>query len=610
MRVRAIPLWPVWPIVAAIFFLTSCATSSPQTTAQPSKSTTPSPQTTVAPLTTAAGSDIPRYGGILNVLLTGDIQTFDEATGGMHTSTWSLHLTNEELLTGDWAKGPAGTGQFQHIYMGNTRFDSKTGSLAEKWEVPEPGHIIFKIRQGVHWGLNPNSEASRLVNGREFTADDVLFNLKRYTTEPMSYIFRQASATWAASTFTAPDKWTVDVRTPTDGFIWALCYLPDFISMMPPEVVRKYANMNDWRVSVGTGAFFLTDYVSFSSLTFARNPGYWDKDPVGSGKGNQLPYVDGVKMLIISDPSTQMAAVRTAKTDWMPAVEYDDFRSLTNNTPELKYLRFIAPYANGIYMRTDKPDLPFKDKRVRRALMMATDFKEMMDSAMAGDAELMGWPIPRAKEYENAYLPLEEASESVRELWTYNPQKAKQLLAEAGYPNGFKTRVICNASGGSFADQLSIFKAMWAKVGVDLVIEPKESGVYSNIMRARTHEEMIYEASGAVGTYVRLLRFVGPVMDNASFVDDPVINKAKIPLWDAYYRMDDAAVDRLYRELMKYVLDQAYGIPRPVAFQYVLWWPWLKNYHGETNVGNDNTYNWAKNIWIDQSLKEQMMGRR
>jgi pyruvate/oxaloacetate carboxyltransferase len=60
-----------------------------------------------------------------------------------------------------------------------------------------------------------------------------------------------------------------------------------------PEVVEKYGSGADWRNSVGTGPFMLTDLVASSSATLVRNPNYWDKDPVGPGKGNQLPYLDG-----------------------------------------------------------------------------------------------------------------------------------------------------------------------------------------------------------------------------------------------------------------------------------------------------------------------------
>jgi peptide/nickel transport system substrate-binding protein len=103
----------------------------------------------------------------------------------------------------------------------------------------------------------------------------------------------------------------------------------------PPETVAKYGDMKDWQNAVGTGPFMLTDYVSGSSITFARNPDYWMKDPLHPQ--NQLPYVDGVKLLIIPDTSTALSALRTGKLDVMEAVVWDDTVSLKKTSPDLQY---------------------------------------------------------------------------------------------------------------------------------------------------------------------------------------------------------------------------------------------------------------------------------
>ena len=61
-----------------------------------------------------------------------------------------------------------------------------------------------------------------------------------------------------------------------------------------------------------------------------------------------------------------------------------------------------------------------------------------------------------------------------------------------------------------------------------------------------------------------------------------------------------------HKELMKYVLDQAWAIPFPKAPAYNMWWPWLKNYHGEWGLGNWNEGNWAPYVWIDENMKSSM----
>jgi len=132
-------------------------------------------------------------------------------------------------------------------------------------------------------------------------------------------------------------------------------------------------------------------------------------------------------------------------------------------------------------MRTDLPELPFKDLKVRQALMLATDFKGMLQSAN-GDAEMLVFPLN--KSFKRAYVPLEQLPPNVQELFSYNPEKAKALLKEAGYPDGFKTSIVC-PNEPNYLDIMSVYKGMWTKVGVDLAIDSKELAVYTRVAYGR-----------------------------------------------------------------------------------------------------------------------------
>jgi len=102
----------------------------------------------------------PRYGGTFILGLSGDIMAFDEAFIGWGQAVcYSVHLTNEELVTGDWTKGPVGTGEAGWLvdeFFGHL----SVPLLAESWEIPDDETVVFHLRKGVHYAINPTSEAS------------------------------------------------------------------------------------------------------------------------------------------------------------------------------------------------------------------------------------------------------------------------------------------------------------------------------------------------------------------------------------------------------------------------------------------------------------------
>ncbi|OGO36836.1 MAG: hypothetical protein A2147_10145 [Chloroflexi bacterium RBG_16_57_8] len=528
---------------------------------------------------------------------------FDEAYT-VHPNVSTAFLTNDELMRGDWAKGPAGTGATDWAGGFIGRAELETASLAETWELPDDETIIYRIRKGVHWALNPASEASRLVNGRELTADDVVYSINRNFFTKTAYLYgAYVPGGYAPTSAKALDKYTVEVKVPKTMHGLMLLVVGDFMWMWPHEVIERYGDMKDWRNSVGTGPFIITDFVSNSSITFRKNPKYWMTDPVGPGKGNQLPYVDTVKRLIISDISTRLAALRTGKIDMLPGIAWEDAESITKSTPQIMYaVGYVSPTLP--VGRLDKAELPFQDIKVRQALNMAVNKQALVDDYYGGHAALLGYPWPPTRTHENIYTPLDEQSSAVQDLFTYNPAKAKTLLAEAGYPNGFKTKIICDGASTQ-PDLLSIVREDLLKVGVDMEIQPKESGVYTSIFRGRTHEEMLMKGSVDYAFPFRMLMVRKESFDNPAYFEHEYTRKAYEEV-SRLVGIDDAAVNRVLKDVGKFSLEQAWGIWLPASQQYRMWWPWVKNYQGEQDVGYFDPYQYIHYLWIDSALKRSM----
>ena len=535
--------------------------------------------------------------------------TFDPVTMGQLIGPAVAWTANEQWVQYDWSRGLAGTGQTDWMNPGQGLDDFRP-YLAESVSYPEPGVIVLKVRQGVHYGLNPDSEASRLVNGREMTADDWVENMNMFLNFPNAFIKNSYPFMVSQIKLEKTGPWEVtfsmkgDLGDEMRAWHW-LVHGGGYHFVFPPELWDKYQTLQDWRNNVGTGAFMLTDFVPGSQVTLKKNPNFWGTDPVGPGKGNQLPYIDQLKMLILPDLSTRLAALRTGKADLMSQITADDAKSLQQTTPQLDIAKYLPGPVNCIGMRQDKQDLPYKDKRVRQALMMATDFNGMADLLYGGEAEILVYPI--SKSFARAYMPMAELPDNVKELYSYNPDKAKQLLTEAGYPNGFKAQVICSTAGDA-VDVLSVFQSMWSKVGVDLEIAQKEPAVYAGYYYGRGNQDMIFGIEwGIFPVYLYFGSMSEGNFANTSWVNDPAGSEPKIQA--AYEQVtavsfnDPAAGDKIIHDLMPYVLENAWYIEQPQPYQYTFWWPWLNNYHGENNASFYQYY------WIDQTMKKSMTGR-
>ncbi len=595
-------------LIAGALLLASCAppppaTQTPTQTPTPGSVLTPTPAPVSGPemVRDSLGRLVekPEYGGELTFIYDSGPVGFDD-TITQYSSCSANPLIYNDLVDGDWAKGPSGTSEASWLYGGFSGFAVMANDLIGSWELNDPLTVTMRVRKGVHFQNKPP------VNGREMTADDIVFSVTRAMTIPTSKL--KVDHPWGFQ-ITAPDKWTVVLKSTEPMYtgenlrdVACMCYI------VPREMVEKYGNVQIWENACGTGPFILVDHVPQSTLTLHRNPNYFKHDPLHPE--NQLPYVDVVKWLVIPDPSTRLAAMRTDKADHMGgaaevSLPTQDARALLQNNPTLKSLKFLSNNANNICMRVDKPELPFDDIRVRQALMMAIDRQSIVKDYFSGEAEILTWPCAATAETGNFYVPLEKLPASVRELYSYNPEKAKKLLAEAGYPNGFKTQIVCYSY---FIDMLSIVKDYWSKIGVDLTLDVKEYSVWTSIKKEHNHKEMYMNSRGGLEAPFKMLDLRFGEMVNLSMVNDPICARTYEAVANNFF--NETERDRIFREFLPYCLEQAWYVQFPTPLVYTVWEPWVKSYNGEWSVGYSSRPNWQQYVWVDQDLRQQMTGRR
>ena len=371
------------------------------------------------------------------------------------------------------------------------------------------------------------------------------------------------------------------------------------------------AGASKWENQVGTGPFMIKNYVPGSQFTLVRNPNFWMKDPIGPGKGNQLPYISTVNVFTIPDASTRQAAFRTGKIDFMARWNAEDAGIIRKQHPELKESKSLSYHgrSNPTYMRLDVE--PFGDIRVRKALMQATDFYTILQELHGGEGQIVHlWAD--TKEYHDLVVHLDDPDfpPEIKELYNYNPEKAKQLLAEAGYPNGFKTYVNVSTTGVTYvgtseAEYYSIFASMWSKIGVDLELKVYEAGTLTNINRNLEHSPVATHQPGPVSIF-----HVGnPVQagneHNQSMVTDPEVADALLEVRRAAITDLHEAMKIFRNKIYMHWVKNVYSLPSVQGYEYCFWWPWLRNFSGEWCIGYDDQ-TVPMFIWIDQDLKKKM----
>jgi peptide/nickel transport system substrate-binding protein len=262
-------------------------------------------------------------------------------------------------------------------------------------------------------------------------------------------------------------------------------------------------------------------------------------------------------------------------------------------------------------MRTDMASSPFSNVNVRQAMMLALDLNAVKNQYYQGDAELLTWPIaPPPPSYAALYYPLNQLPANVQALFN-GPDVAasKALLTKAGYPNGFTCDVIC-WSVPSQTDVMSMFQADLAKVGITMSINAMDVATWTARFSARNYgpNDFILMQPAGVGTYQKMINMRGTSTYNISYINDPEVEKAYAAM-QPYIGIDELKCQQISHDLMPYLLEQCYVIDCASPYSYNMWWPWLKNYHGELSVGYYNYFLSNKYTWIDQALKKQLTGQ-
>jgi peptide/nickel transport system substrate-binding protein len=430
--------------------------------------------------------------------------------------------------------------------------------LAERWEALDDTTYVFHLRRGVKWHNKPP------VNGRELVAEDIKFTYDRFLTDPGNanrYMLDRVERVEVV------DRYTVKFVL-KEPFVWlvnALAY-PWSMWIIAPEVVQQFGDLKKPETAIGTGPFLLEHYEPNVKTVFKRNPEYFRRDQ---------PYIDGVEWLVLEDESTGLAMYRTGQIDCGPwhwwSVRQQDLETLKKSHPNLTYQDFLSNVTSAIFMRTDMP--PFNDVRVRRAISHAIDRQGLIDAVW-----VRGAPTPAvARGLVEWSLPIDQLGVGAK-YYQYDPREARRLLAEAGYPAGFKTQItVTPGFGRDLIDDAQLVQQYLKDVGIETEMKIQEYGAYV--------------ATTAQGKFEGLVR--GPY-GIAWEPDSPLYRShASDSSWNTGH-VNDATVTAMLKEqrrvkdlearkklifdIQRYAAEQQYYVYLHSTMITASWQPYVKNF--------------------------------
>ena len=384
----------------------------------------------MVPLVGPAEAQAPQRGGTLVVGFQRDVLNIDP-------HMWTANATRKVMV---------------NVYEGLTGRDAKlnvTPQLAESWTVsPDGKTYTFKLRKGV-----------KFHNGRELTAEDVKYSYERILNPKTGSQVRPDFEVIEA--IATPDKATVvlTLKRPYARLVGMLD--GDWAGIVPREEVEKRGDLN--AVAVGTGPFRLASRVANQQLVLERNPDYYE-----AGK----PYLDKIVFKIIPDEFALMADLRAGNTDLVFTVPTQMLPDL-KQAPGIRYLETPSSIVTFMYLNTQRE--PFSKLAARQALTAAIDKATIVQAAYQAIGRPVASLVPSTSPVR-VTVPADE----------YNPEKAKTLLREAGYPSGYTFTLNVLGSAATAKAIAETMQAQLKQAGITMNIVYTEPGIYEEqVVRKR-----------------------------------------------------------------------------------------------------------------------------
>ncbi len=405
---------------------------------------------------------------------------------------------------------------FNRLFRLNTDF-KVVPDLAEEWSQPSDTEWVIKIKEGV-----------KFHDGTEMKAEDVKFSLERSLEQPkVQHVLSEIES------IEVVDDYTVKITTKIAfaPFLYTLVHAG--ASILPKAYVESEDNFQN---PIGSGPFTFVEWASGDKVVLKKNENYFDE--------NNMGQMDTITFRVIPEGTSRTIALETGEVDIVDELETIDINKVESNAD----LKLYSEASTRIdYFAVNNQKAPFDNKLVRQALNYAIDKQAVMLVAINGaGVETKSVLAPSMLGYK--------ASD-----YSYNPEKAKELLAQAGYPDGFKTTIW--SSGDQRKRIAEIIQANLAEIGITATIEMYEWGTYIDVLMKGEEETFVLGWTSNPdpdSTLTPLFHSSNIGAMNMARINDPKVDELIV---SGREELDLGKRTEIYNELHKHIMEQAPFVP-------------------------------------------------
>ncbi|BEP29801.1 ABC transporter substrate-binding protein [Helicovermis profundi] len=405
---------------------------------------------------------------------------------------------------------------FNRLFRLDTDF-KVVPDLADTWSQASDTEWIIKIKEGV-----------KFSDGSEMTSEDVKFSLERSMTMPkVKHVLSEVKSVEIV------DKYTVKITTKTAfaPFLYTLVHAGT--SILPKAYVESDDNFKN---PIGSGPYKFVSWDSGDKVVLERNDNYFDE--------NNMGQMSKIVFKIIPEGTSRTIALETGEVDIVDELQTIDIKKVKENS-DLKLYETPSTRVDFFAMNNEKK--PFDNQKVRQAMNYAIDKDAIMAVAIDG----AGTP---AKSVLAPSMLGYKASD-----YSYDPEKAKSLLKEAGYPDGFEMTIW--ASGDERKRIAEVIQANLMDIGVKSTIEMYEWGTYIDLLMKGEEQTLVlgWSSNPDPDSTLTPLYYSGNIGGmNFSRINNPKVDQL---IESARKELDIDKRIKIYNELHTYIMDQAPIVP-------------------------------------------------